>query len=130
MADDYIDIVFDGPPAPESGRFIEVEDASGASISVGQWVQRPDGYWALRIERAELGPVTSEHSLDLAARLGLRPETVRDLFHGGWNLTISGPTATWTNDGRTKFASNVAKVGSRNPREIAAEVIAEIAKLS
>lgn len=28
----YIDIVFDGPPAHESGRFIEVENAAGASI--------------------------------------------------------------------------------------------------
>jgi colicin import membrane protein len=48
---DYIDIVFDGPPAHESGRFIEVEDASGKSISVGEWIERPDQLWALRIAR-------------------------------------------------------------------------------
>ena len=46
---DYIDIVFDGPPAHESGRFVEVEDPTGASISVGQWLQRPDGYHVLRL---------------------------------------------------------------------------------
>lgn len=45
-----IDIVFDGPPGPEGPRFIEVEDANGQSISVGDWVERADGYWALRIE--------------------------------------------------------------------------------
>lgn len=45
----YIDIVFDGPPAHESGRFIEVENAAGASIRVGEWVEREDGYWVLRI---------------------------------------------------------------------------------
>ena len=45
----YIDIVFDGPPAHESGRFIEVEDDAGNSISVGEWVARNDGYWVLRI---------------------------------------------------------------------------------
>jgi hypothetical protein len=45
----HIDIVFDGPPGPESGCFIEVEDAQGRSIRFGQWVKREDGYWALRI---------------------------------------------------------------------------------
>ena len=44
-----IDIVFDGPPAHESGRFVEVEDKDGKSISVGEWIQRSDGYWVLRI---------------------------------------------------------------------------------
>jgi hypothetical protein len=45
----HIDIVFDGPPSHESGRFVEVEDEHGASIKVGYWVQRGDGYWALRL---------------------------------------------------------------------------------
>jgi hypothetical protein len=45
----HIDIVFDGPPGPEAGRFVEVENDTGASISIGEWVQRPDGYWVLRI---------------------------------------------------------------------------------
>jgi hypothetical protein len=45
----FIDIVFDGPPGHESGRFVEVENDSGASINFGEWVKRDDGYWALRI---------------------------------------------------------------------------------
>lgn len=45
----YIDIVFDGPPAPESGRFVEVEDDTGASIWVGEWIETPP-YWRLRIK--------------------------------------------------------------------------------
>ena len=44
-----IDIVFDGPPSHESGRFVETEDENRASISIGDWVERDDGYWALRI---------------------------------------------------------------------------------
>ena len=44
-----VDIVFDGPPGPVAGRFVEVEDESGASIKVGEWVERDDGYWVLRI---------------------------------------------------------------------------------
>lgn len=50
----YIDILFDAPPGPTSGRFIEVEDESGKSIQVGEWIERADGYWALRIPRAQI----------------------------------------------------------------------------
>jgi len=45
---DYIDIVFDGPPSHESGRFVEVEDSSGASIHAGEWVDAPP-FWRLRM---------------------------------------------------------------------------------
>ena len=48
-----IQIRFDGPPGPEAGRFVEVEDADGQSIRVGQWVQDGD-YWLLRISRSEI----------------------------------------------------------------------------
>lgn len=48
-----VDVVFDGPPGPEPGRFVEVEDMSGASIRVGQWIDRGDGYWALRLDVEE-----------------------------------------------------------------------------
>lgn len=50
-----INIIFDGPPSHVSGRFIEVEDDSGQSISVGEWVERDDGYWALRITELPTG---------------------------------------------------------------------------
>jgi hypothetical protein len=49
--DGYVEIVFDGPPGPESGRFVEVEDEGGHSIRVGEWIQRGNGFWALRIPR-------------------------------------------------------------------------------
>jgi len=51
-----INVVFDGPPGPVCGRFVEVELDDGRSINAGEWTQRPDGMWALRI--TEL-PVTS-----------------------------------------------------------------------
>lgn len=53
----YIDIVFDAPPGPEPGRFIEVEDTSGNSIRVGEWMERDDGAWVLRITRQEFARV-------------------------------------------------------------------------
>jgi hypothetical protein len=52
--DDYIDLVFDGPPGPEGCRFVEVENSSGRSIRIGEWVQRPNGTWALRLWAADL----------------------------------------------------------------------------
>lgn len=48
MMKEYIDIVFDGPPSHKPGRFVEVEDETGASIGVGEWIERGDGLWALR----------------------------------------------------------------------------------
>ena len=48
-----INIVFDGPPGPEICQFVEVEDDDGKGIRVGEWIERPDGLWALRIDAAE-----------------------------------------------------------------------------
>jgi len=44
-----INIIFDGPPGPEGGRFVEVETDDGKSIDAGKWIKRADGLWALRI---------------------------------------------------------------------------------
>jgi hypothetical protein len=44
-----INIIFDGPPDYKGGRFIEVENDKGESINIGEWVEREDGLWALRI---------------------------------------------------------------------------------
>lgn len=47
----YVDIVFDAPPSHESGRFVETESPAGVGVMVGEWIDRGDGYWALRIPR-------------------------------------------------------------------------------
>ena len=44
-----INIIFDGPPEHESGRFVEAETDDGVSINVGEWIDKGDGLWALRI---------------------------------------------------------------------------------
>jgi hypothetical protein len=44
-----INIIFDGPPGPEAGRFVEVETDNGESLNAGEWEQRRDGLWSLRI---------------------------------------------------------------------------------
>lgn len=48
---DTIDVVFDGGPGAVAGRFVEFEDSASRSIHYGEWVERPDGLWALRIPR-------------------------------------------------------------------------------
>ncbi len=52
---EFINIVFDGPPSHESGRFVEVEDDAGRGMRVGEWVEAAP-YWKLRIPtlRAEI----------------------------------------------------------------------------
>ena len=52
-----INIIFDGPPSHKSGRLVEVELDNGKPINTGQWIDRGDGYWTLRI--TEL-PTSSE----------------------------------------------------------------------
>lgn len=69
----YIDIVFDGPPSHEAGRFVEVHDPSGASISVGQWVQLDNGYWALRISDSPGGRLVMGERLRQVAEEGYTP---------------------------------------------------------
>ena len=54
MASSYIDIVFDGPPGPTGGTFVEVENDRQHSISIGKWFQRNEGYWVLRITQQDM----------------------------------------------------------------------------
>ena len=49
MTPTEVDVVFDGPPGPQGPRFIETEDMRRNGVSIGTWVERDDGHWALRI---------------------------------------------------------------------------------
>lgn len=49
----YLDILFSKRPT-EGGEFVEVENEEGRSVNVGEWLQREEGLWALRIFRGEL----------------------------------------------------------------------------
>jgi len=42
-------IIFDGPPGPIAGRFVECETPDGRSLDAGNWSERPDGLWQLVI---------------------------------------------------------------------------------
>ncbi len=47
-----VHVVFDGPPGPVAGRFVELETPEGVGLSRGKWVDRGDGMWALELELA------------------------------------------------------------------------------
>lgn len=51
-------IRFDGPPAPRSGRFIEIE-RDGFSISYGDWIEH-DGDWLLILPDSAAAETTNE----------------------------------------------------------------------
>ena len=40
-------VVFDGPPGPEAGRFVEVEREDGSGVDAGEWKDIGGGMWAL-----------------------------------------------------------------------------------
>lgn len=51
---EIINVVFDGPPGPEAGRFVEVEDGHGKSFKAGEWSEAGGGNWNLCINLANL----------------------------------------------------------------------------
>jgi hypothetical protein len=67
---DHVDIVFDGPPGPQSPRLIEVENANGKGIRFGEWIDREDGRWVLRIRSSDFGPrpIIDRNKVDEALR--------------------------------------------------------------
>ncbi len=77
---DKLAIVFDGPPANESGRFIEVE-LNGAGVSFGEWQENGD-YWELVFPDrwAALAKAQSERDA-LEARLSKMDE-ILSMFQG------------------------------------------------
>lgn len=61
MSNAFIDIVFDGPPSHESGRFVEVHDPEDRGIRVGEWIERSDNLWALRITTRDFESAAATH---------------------------------------------------------------------
>lgn len=75
----YIDVVFDGPPSHESGRFVEVENPDGASVNAGEWINRENGLWALRIGLSAPPDASAREAMRDATRemISANPEAAR-----------------------------------------------------
>lgn len=65
---DKIQIRFDGPPEHEAGRFVEVEDAQGASICIGEWRQDGDDWLLVMDDPRALRAENERLTKDLANR--------------------------------------------------------------
>ena len=59
-----LDIVCSGPPGPDC-KLVEVE-RDGRSVNVGEWVEREDGLFALRLEVPTVAPVASPEAHEAA----------------------------------------------------------------
>lgn len=70
-AGEWTDIVFDGLPGPDCGRLVALENASRASVRLGEWIERDDGYWCLRI-------AASPEQIAAAPRLAAEVEALRE----------------------------------------------------
>lgn len=107
---EFIDIVFDGPPGPVAGRFVEVEGSDGASLSVGAWIDRGNGLWALRIER-QLAEPKGCPVHDGAMHGGEAEELrkgVEDIIHAGnWDQRTA----------RSQLIALLDRVNARDARE-------------
>jgi|GEM_PF-4852793 len=64
-----LNIVFDGPPGPLGGHFVEVKTVDGRSVNAGDWYERDDGLWELQlrsepiiVSRGCVCPATSEQT--------------------------------------------------------------------
>lgn len=79
----YIDVVFDGPPSVPAPRFVEAEDPDGNSIRAGEWINRGDGYWALRIYSIPEDEVRSSTPADEQRLVGhMRTAALAQLIKG------------------------------------------------
>lgn len=102
METKYIDIVFDGPPSAESGRFVEVENDQGSSVTVGDWIEPTckadhthdieacDQYWRLRIPCDEFFDMDrfAEQIHEISTGKGFAPPTL-DLLPQKLLLSVS-----------------------------------------
>jgi hypothetical protein len=73
---EYLDIVFDGPPGPEAGRFVEVENDQGKSVKVGAWMKRDGVYWALRLQVAPPRRPARKPTLPLSQQLRITADRI------------------------------------------------------
>lgn len=93
----YIDILCDGPPSPDGPRLIEVENPAGQSIAIGEWIDRGDGFFALRIPLANTTIALEEIKLLLTYAPTKKPEqgdydssNHGDSFDYGWAFAMWG----------------------------------------
>lgn len=79
----HIQVIFDGPPSAESGRFVEVTNDDGEGINAGDWIDLGEGYWSLRIalnhDASELVEALKRARIELAQYVGEDSRAAKDI---------------------------------------------------
>jgi hypothetical protein len=101
-------IVFDGPPGPESGRFVECETPDGKSVNAGEWHERSDGLWELRLSRPQPTPSATG---EIVERLGRKIES-----NGAWMTSDLRAFYIELRDAFEQQAATIAERDGENER--------------
>lgn len=115
-----IQIIFDGPPGPEGGEFVEVE-RDGKSICFGEWKQREDGYWILEFydrPRVSMGEIQAllDH---------LNKEKVNAGQLGNWLRSYGVEVADELPDHEDDMGRRLAQDGYQREEEERGDVMGE-----
>lgn len=105
-----LNFVFDGPPGPEGSRFVEVETPDGRSVNAGEWAERADGFWELRVPFA---PFSAKLADSESSRDAKQPSS--PLSRGepeGFKLVPVEPTEAMVQAG-ARALTDAASPGSR-----------------
>lgn len=111
MTCEELHIIFDGPPGPEAGRFVEVETADGQSIRAGEWRQIGD-YWHLVILRS---PAPGAEAMREAEQGG-------EPAHSRWNedgVDYCGGCGRWMPEGTGRVAFDGTVICKGRPEKAA-----------
>jgi hypothetical protein len=71
----HVDILFEINEHGGPGIYVGVENAGGCDPGLGKWVQRPDGFWALRIKEDEWPTHSSSSETSNSSSLSSEGET-------------------------------------------------------
>lgn len=58
----FVDVVFEGAPGPDGLRFVEVETEHGAGVKLGQWLERHNGQWVLRVAIGDVAKALTQRA--------------------------------------------------------------------
>lgn len=112
----FIDIVHSVPPGPDS-TLVEVEDEDGRGMRLGEWVERQDGTWALRIHAGDI------EATMLPRRERATTDGPRNYVHKDFHAAVVEKTRVETIEACAKVCDDHAhREGMRDPVFYSAEV--------
>lgn len=109
-------ILFDGPPSPESGRFVEVENADGASFNCGEWTQEND-LWVLSVTNIAEADILAQPCVVEALKKAYLQDPHKVLQPWADNVEEAGdcgPGWVWARTRQDIFGNQVGVTGTND----------------